>query len=147
MCSFYLFCFLRRGLYATKMPGTCDPLGSASQVLGFQVCTNMPDLIIDILLCIPFIFRNIIFFISINKNRSFLNILGFLNCVLCVHIFYLDTFQSYFFLISFIHMSIQSLGLFSPLPPASSLFPQSLPYQVETILPLSLILLKREYKQ
>jgi hypothetical protein len=45
------------------------------------------------------------------------------------------------------------LGHFSPLPPTPSLTPHSLPYsptpryQAETILPLSLILLKREYKQ
>jgi hypothetical protein len=53
----------------------------------------------------------------------------------------------------FIHMCIQRLGHFSPLPPAPSLTPPPpsppLPphYPAETILPLSLILLKREYKQ
>jgi hypothetical protein len=55
--------------------------------------------------------------------------------------------------ISFIHMCIQCLGLFSSLPPeptlspATSLSPLPPHYQAETILPLSLILLKREYMQ
>jgi hypothetical protein len=55
-----------------------------------------------------------------------------------------------FFII--IHICIQCLGHFSPL--SHLLFPQPSPsprlplrYQAETILPLSLILLKREYKQ
>jgi hypothetical protein len=51
-------------------------------------------------------------------------------------------------------MCIQCLGHFSPLP-RFLLYPSSLPYpppptpryQAETILPLSLVLLKREYKQ
>jgi hypothetical protein len=51
----------------------------------------------------------------------------------------------------FIHMCIQCLGHFCPLPPAPSItpYPPTLTpwYQAETILPLSLILLKREYKQ
>jgi hypothetical protein len=54
-----------------------------------------------------------------------------------------------------IHMCIQGLGHFSPLPPPPPL-PPTLPspspppppqYPAETILPLSLILLKKEYKQ
>jgi hypothetical protein len=55
--------------------------------------------------------------------------------------------------ISFIHMCIQYLGHFSPLPlpplfpPAPYLSSTPPHYQAETILPLSLILLKREYKQ
>jgi hypothetical protein len=48
--------------------------------------------------------------------------------------------------ITFIHICIQCLGHFSPLPPTTS-FPLTPLYQAETILPLSLILLKREYKQ
>jgi hypothetical protein len=59
---------------------------------------------------------------------------------------------SFFF---FIHMCIQGLGHFSPLPPPPPLPPTPLSpspppppqYPAETILPLSLILLKREYKQ
>jgi hypothetical protein len=38
------------------------------------------------------------------------------------------------------------LGHFCPLPPALSLSPPPCHFQVETVLPLSLILLKREYK-
>jgi hypothetical protein len=62
----------------------------------------------------------------------------------------------YFILLffSFIHMCKQCLGHFSPFPPPPSLtltpppsFPLPSRYQAETILPLSLILLKREYKQ
>jgi hypothetical protein len=61
----------------------------------------------------------------------------------------------FFFIISFIHMCIQCLGHFSFLLPSPRPlpFPCPLPfsltpcYQAETILPLSLILLKREYKQ
>jgi hypothetical protein len=45
--------------------------------------------------------------------------------------------------IFFIHMCIQCLGHFSPPP---SLIPATPRYQAETSLPLSLILLKREYK-
>jgi hypothetical protein len=45
-----------------------------------------------------------------------------------------------FFNFYFIRMCIQCLGHFSPLPPAPSLTPH---YLAETILPLSLILLKR----
>jgi hypothetical protein len=41
-------------------------------------------------------------------------------------------------------MCIQCVGHFSPLPPFPSLTPR---YLEDTILPLSLILLKREYKQ
>jgi hypothetical protein len=52
---------------------------------------------------------------------------------------------------SFIHMCIQCLGHFSPLPLTPSFTPPLLPLiprcPAETILPLSLILLKREYKQ
>jgi hypothetical protein len=48
---------------------------------------------------------------------------------------------------SFIHMCIQCLGHFSPLPPTPSLTPLTPCYPAETILPISLILLKREYKQ
>jgi hypothetical protein len=58
-------------------------------------------------------------------------------------------FNSYF-----IHMCMQCLGHFSPLPHAPSLMPPPPPlspltrrYQAETIFPSSLILLKREYKQ
>jgi hypothetical protein len=51
----------------------------------------------------------------------------------------------------FIHMCIQCLGHFSPLLPTPYLIPPYPPltphYRAETILPLSLILLKREYKQ
>jgi hypothetical protein len=52
-----------------------------------------------------------------------------------------NCFYFYLFFFSFIHMCIQCLGHFFPLPPSPSR------YQAETILPLSLILLKREYKQ
>jgi hypothetical protein len=54
---------------------------------------------------------------------------------------------------SFIHMCIKCLGHFSPftpLPsfdPVPSLSPKPPLFQAETVLPLSLILLKREYKQ
>jgi hypothetical protein len=54
----------------------------------------------------------------------------------------------YFF--SFIYMCIQCLGHYSPLPPypLPPLSPSLPPlYQAKTILPLSLILLKREYKE
>jgi hypothetical protein len=60
--------------------------------------------------------------------------------------------ENYFF--SFIHMCIQCLGHFSSLPsapslslPTLSLSPLPPHFQAETVLPLSLILLKREYKQ
>jgi hypothetical protein len=62
-------------------------------------------------------------------------------------------FYYYFLNFYFIHMCIQCLSLFSLIPPASSLSPtptlspQPPRYLAETILPLSLILLKREYKQ
>jgi hypothetical protein len=52
-----------------------------------------------------------------------------------------------FFFILFIHMCIQCLGHFFPLPLASSLTPPTPRYPAETILPLYLILLKTEYKQ
>jgi hypothetical protein len=52
-----------------------------------------------------------------------------------------------FIFFSFIHMCIQCLGHFSPLSPAPSLSSPPPCYQAETILPLSLILLMREYKQ
>jgi hypothetical protein len=45
-----------------------------------------------------------------------------------------------FILFYFIHMCIQRLGHFSPLPPTPSLTPLTPRYQAETILPLSLIL-------
>jgi hypothetical protein len=51
--------------------------------------------------------------------------------------YYFFKFKKEFFII---HMCIQYLGHFSPLPPPPR-------YPAETILPLSLILLKREYKQ
>jgi hypothetical protein len=66
------------------------------------------------------------------------------------------TAVDFFFLILifFIHMCIQGLGNFSPLPhplpyhPLDPfLSPQPPRYPAETILPVSLILLKREYKQ
>jgi hypothetical protein len=47
----------------------------------------------------------------------------------------------------FIHMCIQCLGHFCPLPPTPLLSPPTLRYQADTILHLSLLLLKREYKQ
>jgi hypothetical protein len=50
-----------------------------------------------------------------------------------------------FFFLWFIHMCIQCLGHFSPLPQPHA-FPHPR-FQAETVLPLSLILLKREYKQ
>jgi hypothetical protein len=61
-------------------------------------------------------------------------------------------FNFYFFII---HMCIQCLGHFStlpPHPPLPSILPSPFPppppqYPAETILPLFLILLKREYKQ
>jgi hypothetical protein len=63
-------------------------------------------------------------------------------------------FQISFLKIFFIHICIQCLGHFSPLPSTPSLtplLPLSPPtpprYQAETILPLSPILLKRQYKQ
>jgi hypothetical protein len=51
-----------------------------------------------------------------------------------------------FIFFPFIHMHIKCLGHFSPTPPSPSPF---LPphFQAESVLPLSLILLKREYKQ
>jgi hypothetical protein len=55
-----------------------------------------------------------------------------------------------FFNFYFIHMCIQCFSHFSPLPPPPPLppFPPQPPqYTAETTLPLSLILLKREYKQ
>jgi hypothetical protein len=75
--------------------------------------------------------------------------------MLCLS-YYLLCFLFFFFLLffSFIHMCIQCLGHFSPLPPPPTLptYPLLCPllhscYQAETILPLSLILLKREYNQ
>jgi hypothetical protein len=51
------------------------------------------------------------------------------------------------FFISFFHMCIQWLGHYSPLPPTPSLMPPLPHFQAETVLPLPLILLKREYKQ
>jgi hypothetical protein len=65
--------------------------------------------------------------------------------------YYFIFFIFILFLISFIHMCIQCLGHFSPLhaapslSPTPSLSPPPPHYQAETILPLSLILLKREY--
>jgi hypothetical protein len=47
----------------------------------------------------------------------------------------------------YIHMCIQCLGHFSPLPPDPSLTPLTPRYQAETILLLPLVLLKREYRQ
>jgi hypothetical protein len=53
-----------------------------------------------------------------------------------------------FFYCFIIDMCIQGLGLFSPLPPPPPLPPTPpTQYAAETILPLFLILLKREYKQ
>jgi hypothetical protein len=52
-----------------------------------------------------------------------------------------------FFNFYFIPMCIQCLGHFSPLSPTPYLCPLTPLYQAETVLPLSLILLKREYKQ
>jgi hypothetical protein len=56
---------------------------------------------------------------------------------------------SFFFNFYFIHMCIQCLGHFSP-PPPPPFLPSFPPYPSlpgRTILPLSLIMLKREYKQ
>jgi hypothetical protein len=58
-----------------------------------------------------------------------------------------DTLAQHLFYFNFIHMCIQCLGHFSPLPLAPPLPPLTPRYLAETILPLSLILLKREYKQ
>jgi hypothetical protein len=53
----------------------------------------------------------------------------------------------FIYLFIFILMCIQCLGHFSPLPPGPIPHPRSLPhFQTETVLPLSLILLKIEYK-
>jgi hypothetical protein len=70
-------------------------------------------------------------------------------------IFSLICEKYYFFKkIYFIHMCIQCLGYFFPqslpspfLSSAPSLTPLTPHYQAETTLPLSLILLKREYEQ
>jgi hypothetical protein len=61
--------------------------------------------------------------------------------------FFCFLFLIYFNFFSFIHMCIQCLGHFSPFPPPPPPPPDPRCYQAETILPLSLLLLKREYKQ
>jgi hypothetical protein len=56
----------------------------------------------------------------------------------------------FFFSYSFMHMCIHCLGHFSssaPTPCPLHLAPTSLPFQAESVLPLSLILLKRKHKQ
>jgi hypothetical protein len=60
-----------------------------------------------------------------------------------LHIYLLDPLSLFFF--SFIHMCIQCLGHFSTFPPIP--LPPTTLAEAETILPLSLILLKRKYKQ
>jgi hypothetical protein len=64
-------------------------------------------------------------------------------------------YHIFFLFYCFIHMCIQGLGHFSPLPPPPPLPPTPPPpspppppqYPVETTLPLSLILLKIEYRK
>jgi hypothetical protein len=58
-----------------------------------------------------------------------------------------ERLESFFFNFYFIHMCIQCLGHFSPLPPTTSLTPFTPHYPEDTILPLPLVWLKREYQQ
>jgi hypothetical protein len=63
-------------------------------------------------------------------------------------LFFVCLFLFLFIFSSFIHMCIQCLGDLFPRPPLPPSLPSNPPsYKAETILPLSPILLKREYKQ